>query len=324
MKTIFYPFSFLILITLLNLNCNQSQSSQTGTTTAINVEKKIIDENDKAFGYYLFVKPKTENIKGVLVLFPGFTQLSESIFTDSQLHEFAHKNDLLTIGFAGRPIKTADPLLQQKINAVLEDAIATFNLSRDQFVFGGFSSGGVIALRYVELCKQFPEQFPVNPKGVFMADSPIDMFHFWKLSEEILKNSTTEVAINEAKMVERMYRQFYGATPSENPEKYIELSPFSINKDYGTNEQYLKDVAVRAYHDIDIMWRLKNRNQTARYANYIATSELINRLLLMGNNRAEFIQTFQTGYRKNGKRHPHSWSIIDETECIEWIGSLLN
>lgn len=55
----------------------------------------------------------------------------------------------------------------------------------------------------------------------------------------------------------------------------------------------------------------------------LATSELINRLMLMGNQEAEFIQTFQTGYRRNGQRHPHSWSIIDAEECVDWMKTLI-
>jgi len=314
MKSILKLFLFFSIIQT-NIGCLNSQSNN-----SLKVEKIVIDESDSHYGSYLLVKPKTDIIKGTLVLFPGFGQNPGNIFLDSKLHEFAYKNDLLTIGFAGKDRKTAGSFMQSKINNIIEDAIKKFNLDKNNFFFGGFSSGGVIALRYVELCKQFPDRFPVNPKAVFMADSPVDIYHSWKLFQEILENDFyTQISKDEAKMIEKVYRNYYQTTPSENPEKFIELSPFSIDKKYGENEKYLKDVAVRAYHDVDIAWRLKNRNQTVRFDNYVATSELINRLLLMGNDKAEFIQTFQTGYRRNGNRHPHSWSIIDEEECIDWI-----
>ena len=318
MKIFFKLFLFFFIIQC-NIGCVNSQSID-----SLKVEKNIIDESDPHFGYYLFVKPNTENIKGVLVLFPGFGQQSEDIFLDTELHKFAFENDLLTIGFAGKSRKLADSLIQVKTNAVLEDVIRKFKIDNTKFIFGGFSSGGVIALRYVELCKQFPDQFPVNPKGVFMADSPVDLFFSWNLTQEILDNDFyTKVSKDEAKYVEKVYRHYYQTTPSESPERFIELSPFSIDKKYGEHEKHLKDVAVRAYHDVDIVWRLENRNQSANYENYIATSVLINRLNLMGNEQAEFIQTFQTGYRRNGDRHPHSWSIIDEEECINWILEIL-
>jgi hypothetical protein len=46
---------------------------------------------------------------------------------------------------------------------------------------------------------------------------------------------------------------------------------------------------------------------------------LISRLMLMGNNKAEFMTAKQPGVRSDGTRHPHSWSIVDEVECIQWI-----
>ena len=115
----------------------------------------------------------------------------------------------------------------------------------------------------------------------------------------------------------------YGATPAEQPEVYDALSPFSLEAGRSQHEQWLKDVAVRTYHDVDINWRLKNRNQSVLYRNYVPSSELINRLMLMGNEEAEFIQTFQTGYRRGDVRHPHSWSIIDAQECVQWLLGVL-
>ena len=91
---------------------------------------------------------------------------------------------------------------------------------------------------------------------------------------------------------------------------------------YSENEKYLTNTAVRAYHDVDIAWRIINRNQTVHNSNYEVTAELINRLVLMGNGKAEFMQSFKTGFRSNGQRHPHSWSIVDEVECIAWIKGL--
>ncbi|MBK8873530.1 MAG: hypothetical protein IPN13_06235 [Bacteroidetes bacterium] len=96
-----------------------------------------------------------------------------------------------------------------------------------------------------------------------------------------------------------------------------------MNKAYSQNEIYLKDIAVRTYHDVDIAWRIVNRNQTVHLSNYEMSAELINRLVLMGNKRAEFMQSFKTGYRSNGQRHPHSWSIVDEKELIVWMEGLL-
>jgi len=313
--------NIFILFTIISINfgCAQSQNAE----STMEITTVILDESDKDYGYYLSVLPKGEMIKGAVVLFPGFSQKAEDIFMDSKLHEYAYENNLLTIGFSTKYRLTADSLVREKLTTVLKHVLAQHKVDPNHFFLGGFSAGGVIALRYAELCKEFSERFPIQPKGVFMADSPVDLYHSWASQQENLKNNYSKIAVDEAKFIGRFFKQHYGNTPSEKPSVFVDLSPFSINEEWGSHEKQLKDVAIRAYHDVDVAWRLVNRNQTARFDNYIATSELINRLLLMGNTKAEFIQTFETGYRRNGDRHPHSWSIIDEKECIEWIGGLL-
>lgn len=310
--------TLIVLVVLILNSCSNTPTKSTAT-----IDRIVIDSLDNEYGYYLQVLPKSNTIKGVLVLLPGFGQKAEDVFLDTKFHEFAFENNILTVGFAGRMRLTADSVVQDKLNAVLRHLMENVAVDTDNFVLGGFSAGGVIALRYAELCHEFPDRFPISPKGVFMADAPVDLFHSWKMQQENLKNNHSEISVNEAKWLTKFYKEYYGTTPSENPDFFVALSPFSIDKKWGSNEQFLQNVAVRAYHDIDVAWRLKNRNQTARFDNYIATSELINRLMLMGNTKAEFIQTFQTGYRRNGDRHPHSWSIIDEVECIEWIKELI-
>ncbi|CAF3810748.1 unnamed protein product [Rotaria sp. Silwood1] len=200
--------------------------------------------------------------------------------------------------------------------------IFMISLIHPKTTIGGFSAGGMIAMRYVELCNEFPNKFPIQPKGVFTVDSPIDIFTIYDQLEESAKNKYSEPAVEEAVRAMGHIKNDYGI-PKENVSTYAKLTAFSMNKDYCQNEQWLKNTAVRTYHDVDIAWRLKNRNQTVHLSNYEVTSELINRLLLMGNDRAEFMQTFQTGYRSNGQRHPHSWSIVNEVECVQWFKRLL-
>lgn len=316
MKAIYPLLIFAISMTIFG--CTPAQMKK-----GVPAEKVILDSLDTNFGYYMRVEPETDTTKGVLVLLSGFGQPSEHILLDSELPEVAARNGFLTVGFAGLMRFTADSVIQDKLSAVIDHVLATTAVNPDNFFIGGFSAGGVIALRYVELCHEFPEAFPVQPRAVFMADAPVDIFHLWQLKEEDVRQDRSEASVAEANWLGEAFRKYYGATPSENPEIFKTLSPFSIDTLYGTNEQYLKDVAVRTYHDIDVSWRINNRNQTARFENYIATSELINRLRIMGNERAEFIQTYQTGYRRNGDRHPHSWSIIDAEECVAWLSGMV-
>jgi hypothetical protein len=48
---------------------------------------------------------------------------------------------------------------------------------------------------------------------------------------------------------------------------------------------------------------------------------MINWLKFLGNSKAELIITTGKGYRGGGKmRHPHSWTIADGAELIDWMG----
>jgi hypothetical protein len=307
-------FSIALLCTMLSFFA-QAQSV-----------KKYVVGKDSISGYYLVVEPQHysehDSIAGVLVLLSGFSQYAESIFPETRLPNVAYANNILTVMFAAGYKMYADAETQVQLTAVLKDVLKRYKVGADKFVIGGYSAGGTVVLRYTELCHQYPEKFPVKPRGVFMVDSPIDIFTLWDMLDRTAKANFSKPAVDEAvDALSRMKNQF--GVPVENIEKYNAVNPFSMNIKYGDNEKYLKNVAVRAYHDVDIAWRLVNRRQTVRDGNYMVTSELINRLLLMGNEKAEFIQSDRKGYRSNGMRHPHSWNIVDEVACIQWMKGLL-
>ncbi|HRC32087.1 MAG TPA: hypothetical protein PK736_01445 [Bacteroidia bacterium] len=42
------------------------------------------------------------------------------------------------------------------------------------------------------------------------------------------------------------------------------------------------------------------------------------------NTNAEMIVTYDKGVRIDGTKHPHSWSIMDSQDCLDWILKQLN
>ncbi|MBL0096208.1 MAG: hypothetical protein IPP46_06645 [Bacteroidetes bacterium] len=309
MKTVYIKFLIIILFAFKN----------TGAQT---IKKIILDEKDIYSGYYLIVEPENaDSISGVLVLIAGFGQIPENTPPETKIHTNAYSNNILTLFIAGGNKLYADSITTSKVTTIIEDVLSRYKVNKNTFVLGGFSAGGMIAMRYVELCYEFPHKFPVQPKGIFTVDSPIDIFTIYEQLEDNVENNYSEIAVEEAVGAIKLINADYGI-PRENISTYGKLTAFSMNKEYGQNEKYLKNIAVRTYHDVDIAWRIKNRNQTVHRSNYEVTAELINRLVLMGNTKAEFIQTFQTGYRSNGQRHPHSWSIVDPVELIQWAKGL--
>jgi hypothetical protein len=82
-------------------------------------------------------------------------------------------------------------------------------------------------------------------------------------------------------------------------------------------------VAVRACTEPDVQWWLENRNADYYQMNALDAAALIRRLRVLGNTRAELITTTNKGYRPGGRRHPHSWSIIDQAELAAWVARAL-
>lgn len=284
--------------------------------------KKIVYNQKDSLGYYLAVEPKTDSISGVLVLLAGFGQIPEHTPPETKLQNVGFANSILTIFCAGGNKLYADSVTQHKLTLIINDIVNRYTVKTNSFVLGGYSAGGMLAMRYVELCNEFPDKFPIQPKGVFTVDSPIDIFTIYEQLQESVRNNYSELAVEEAVRAIGYINNDFGI-PKDHIDIYAKLTAFSMNKSYSQNEKYLQNTAVRTYHDVDIAWRIKNRNQTVHLSNYEVTAELINRLVLMGNNKAEFMQTFQTGYRANGLRHPHSWSIVNEVELIQWMKELI-
>lgn len=313
----FSRFTTLLSISLLLLLLLPPQTN----AQHFKFEKEFFSGNSEN-DYYLAARPSGDII-GTLVLLPGFGLPPESIFPESGIYNAAYNNGLFTISLAAGPKLYADQQVIDRINRALEHAIEKYHLPREQFIVGGFSAGGTVILRYAQYTAEHPDKAPVQPKGVFSVDSPVDLFDIWNYFDRELKKNYSEAGVGEARYVRKLMASEIG-TPDTNPEVYKKLTPFFLRSDAPGNEKYLKNMAVRVYHDIDVSWQLKNRRRSLLDNNSLAASEMINRLLLMGNESAEFMQAKSPGYRSNGTRHPHSWSIVDETELVQWAQELLS
>lgn len=306
----------LIVILLLGLCPGSNVSAQY-------VEKVWLDKNDAVYGYYTLIKPSSGRVQGALILLDGFGGTADQFMSETKIHNVAWANDIVTVGVATNTRMYADQSIITILNQVAANLIAAYGLRKDQFAIGGMSSGGTIALRYAELCKEKPAQFPIEPKAVFVIDSPVDLIGLYELSEREIKKNYPGWWIDESKMIIERFKNELGDRKTD-VNRYNEVSPFWKDKEGPGNEQYLKDIAVRTYHDADISWFIQNRRRSLYETNMLNASELINRLVLLGNNQAEFMVSKVQGKRSNGTRHPHSWNIVDETELVQWLKEKLH
>jgi len=268
--------------------------------------------------YYLVLAPASAKIQGVLILLPGYGEKPEDIFPESKLFNVAYVNEILTVAIAGGEKIYADEQVLDKFNRGISDLIKKYPaISKERFVIGGFSAGGTLSLRYAEYCAANPGNVPMIPTGVFAVDSPTDLAGIFEYFQREIKKNYSEVGVFEAKMISEMMKKEIG-TPDSNPKRYDALTPFNHKLNDAGNEKYLKNMAVRVYEDIDVDWQLKQRRRSLYDNNALDASELINRLMLMGNERAEFMTSKLPGYRSNGMRHTHAWSIVNEVELVQW------
>ena len=280
--------------------------------------KHTYTSDDGTEMYYMALSASEKSYKGVLVLMPGFSQRAEDVFRDSDLPETAAGAGLLVVTLSTGFHLTCNDETVSRLTEALTDVLIQYKLDQEQFIFGGFSAGGTILLRYAEYCHETPGDYPVIPAGVFTVDSPVDVIAFWEYIDRELHRDFSEVGMNEARHIGNMLKNKYGTLDS-NRVVYEKITPFDISSREPGNERFLLNTAVRVYHDVDINWQLKNRRRSAYDTNFLNSSELIARLMLQGNDRAEFIQSEIKGQRLDGKFHPHSWNIVDGKECVQWM-----
>jgi len=309
MNSMKYLYAYLLIVVTIS------------ASKAQNFER--ISYGSESNDYYVALRPASENIMGVLVLMPGFGQVAERIFPESKIQNVAYVNNILTIALPCPQKLYADDTVIGNLNKAIEHIKATFKISADKFVIGGFSAGGTISLRYTEYCYNPENEAPIKPKAVFSIDSPVDLFHIWDYFERELERNFSEVGMAEAKYVRQLLLNEIG-DPLGDQTIYDKLTPFNMTKKEKGNEQYLVQVAVRTYHELSTDWLINQRHRSLIDTNAVPASEMINRLRQSGNNIAEFIQAEKAGYRSSGQRHPHAWSIVDEVELIQWIKSQLN
>jgi hypothetical protein len=289
---------------------------------AQNAEKISFDTHDSTNGYYIAVPPVSNLIKGVVVLFCNFRP-PEKMLPETKLHNVAAVSDLLTVYASLGNKLFADTPATDRISAILNHVVAKYKADTASFVLGGFGEAGAVVLRYTELAYEYPDRFAIRPRALFGVSPSVDLLGFYHLCERQIKKNASPPAVGDARFFLGTMNMEQG-TLVDHAENYKRLTPFDKADDVPGNERFLKQVALRLYYDDDINWQLTNRQNSLYDTNIPDGTELINRLLLAGDTRAELVLAKQPGMRSNGIRSPYALSIMDETDCIQWIKKVLH
>jgi hypothetical protein len=120
-------------------------------------------------------------------------------------------------------------------------------------------------------------------------------------------------------MINRIEKEMNG-TPQTALANFYKTSPYSFSDTTQTAIKNLVRTPMRIYSEPDINWWLKERGADLTSMNVTECSAMINELNRLGNVNATLITTENKGYRKpENRRHPHSWSIVDNDDLIRWL-----
>ena len=303
--------SGLIILTFLTLSHSFGQK----------IEKVYLDKNDNTSNCYLAIYPSTLPLKGFMFLIPGFGETPEGVQMQTDLSKLAAEQGILTIIPTFKTgVKTLgiDDLTQQSFREMIEDIASKNKLLDTKFYIGGFSIGGSCAVRFAELAVK--DNFKYKPNAVFVIDPPLDFERFYKSNKRTLRLSVNSQPNQEAVyMVDRIEKEMNG-TPETAIQNYYKYSPYSFSDTKQTAIKYLINTPIRFYTEPDISWWLKERGGDYSGMNALDGSCMINELNRLGNSNAFLITTQNKGFRKpDNRRHPHSWSIVDNNELIKWL-----
>nr|WP_294947832.1 hypothetical protein [uncultured Mucilaginibacter sp.] len=293
----------------------------------------VTDDADKSLHYYSLL-PEGK-IKGTFVLLPSSGETTESVLNNNKdlIAQCYSKNIIaIVLSINSDQGLDDDPFALKFLNTVFLDVVSKYKAPSDKFVMGGLSNGGMLSLRYTEMSRDSSKRTSIVPMAVYAADPPVDLADLYNTSVRKLKENEGRqnldggrmAGLNEAKMLVASLEMKTGGTPEKYPEKYNQRSMFARSLPNGGNAHFLFKVPVRIYCDPDILWQIKERDRNYYDMNAANLSALITFLNIHGSKQAAFVSSLGLGHRLDGRRHPHSWSIVQPDDCINWLEGLLN
>ena len=294
MKKIFFV---LIVVTIL-FSCKSS----------ISEVNHIID---KEFEIY-----KVSNSKATLVLFPCFPCDIENTKNEFPIIEEANKKGvsviLMNYNFKLYLKDSELQNLTKHFNSIFKNN----KLSTDNVYIGGFSGGGNVTLLLSNYL--IKEENSIQPKGVFIVDSPVDLLGLYKVAEKNIISNFSSESVQEANWIIDKFNSEFG-NPKDSISLYKKLSPYTLETNTISNVENLKNLKIRLYTEPDFDWWLKNRKNQKDEINSYFIEQLYNDLKIKGFQKIELINTKNKGYRADGTRHPHSWAIVDKENLLNWV-----
>jgi hypothetical protein len=257
-----------------------------------------------------------EKTKATLILFGGYPEKAEDIEREFKILESTSKNDVsvLYMNYNRKLWMEQNELLE--LSEKLKSIFTENRLSTNNIYIGGFSSGGNIALLISDFI--INRNCEIIPKGVFIGDSPLDLAELYKISEKNVQRNLSKGFEEESKWLIETLGEKMG-NPNRNISNYERYSVFTLKTKNINNLKHLRQTKIRLYTEPDTLWWKEQTMAKYEDMNAYYIKQLFELLNTSGFKHVEYIPTENKGYRSNGDRNPHSWSIIDKQGLIDWM-----
>jgi len=266
-------------------------------------------------GYTLWL-PKEVN-KGMIVFFNEY----RDTVNKPPIIDLAVKNQLAVLF-----VTTDNPfefLFEEskikELEGYIHEAITKYNIPKGNMLYCGMSLEGTRALKLTAFSQTQRSTYKLTPKAVAICNAPLDMVRNYRECKKASELNLNPIGASESEWVSSYIRSSLKGTPEESMSAYINYSPFCYTAKDGGNAKAFKNIYLRCYTEPDVNWWIENRGRDYYGMNAIDLAALVNQLKIWGSKKAELITTVEKGFRKDGNRHPHSWSIVDEKELVEWF-----
>lgn len=273
---------------------------------------------EEAYEIYL----PDKKIEAVLILFPGYPHQAADTRREFNILEIAQENNIAVVFMNYNQKLWLELGEKNNLANQLQTIVKNHQLPTAKVFIGGFSSGGLVSLLISDYIVA-QRQFLLQPKGVFIVDSPIDLAALYRSSEKNIERNYSPPSVQESTwLIEELGTTF--GHPDEQLDAYEKHAVYTHASKHTDNVKHLKNTAIRLYTEPDTAWWKENRMADYEQMNAFYIKEFASTLIAKGYEQVDYIPTTNKGYRANGNRHPHNWSIVDAEELVSWIKKYSN
>ena len=239
--------NFILILAVVLISCKGEDKEEDKLTAKLTSE--IVSTSD-------FELIKSEKKNGLLILFPCLPCDAKNTLSELEIGDISVENGFSVLAMNFNQHLYLNLSEKKELKKKLEKIVSEYDLSNENIFIGGFSSGGNVSLILSDYLIESESQ--IQPKGVFVVDSPIDLLALYKTAQKNLDMNFSEASIQEATWIKSFFDNEFG-----NPEKgitnYEKNSPYIFETQNIENLKDLKNLKIRFYTEPDLKWWQENR-----------------------------------------------------------------